>query len=261
MPERTSYEPGTPSWVDLGTPDADAAKRFYGSLFGWEAEDAGPGEETGGYAFFTLDGRRVAGVMQQQGEGQPPAWSTYVSTDDVDGVVERAEAAGATVMAGPMDVMDAGRMAFLAHPGAGMLGAWQPASHTGAEVVNEPGSLAWNELHTRDLEGAKAFGQSVFGWTADEQDFGGMPYAIVKVGEPGVAGMTGMPPGVPDDVPAHWLSFFAVEDCDASVATAQELGGSVTMPPMDAEGVGRFAILADVHGAQFGVIRLAPQQP
>ena len=109
MSARTSYEPGTPSWVDLATPDPAGAKRFYGELFGWEAEDARPPEETGGYAMFRLRGKNVAGVSPVMGEGQPPVWSTYVSTDDADAVVARAKDAGGQAIVAPMDVMDAGR--------------------------------------------------------------------------------------------------------------------------------------------------------
>jgi predicted enzyme related to lactoylglutathione lyase len=257
MPERTSYEPGTPSWVELGTPDPGAAKRFYNRLFGWEAEDVGPVEETGGYAFFLLRGNKVAGVSALMSEGQPTAWATYVSTDDADAAADRAAAIGAMVVAQPMDVMDAGRMAFFHHPSGGAIGVWQPSRHIGAGVVNEPGSLTWNELHTRDLDGAKAFGEAVFGWRGEDQDFAGMTYTVAYVGESPVAGMTGMPPGMPDEVPAHWMTYFAVEDCDAAVATVEAEGGSVTMPAMDAEGVGRFAVVADPHGAQFAVIKNA----
>jgi predicted enzyme related to lactoylglutathione lyase len=254
MPERTSYEPGTPSWVDLTTPDVDASARFYGALFGWETESAGPVEETGGYAMFKLDGRNVAGVGPIMQEGQPAVWSTYVSTDDADATVARATEAGAAVIAGPMDVMDAGRMAFVAHPGGGMIGIWQPGRTTGAEVVNEPGTLTWNELHTRDTDGAKAFGSAVFGWTPADQEFEGMTYTVFNLGDKTIAGMMPMPPGVPDEVPAYWVVYFAVADCDASAAKAQELGGTVTSPPMDIEGIGRFAALTDPHGTHFAVI-------
>jgi predicted enzyme related to lactoylglutathione lyase len=257
MPERTSYAPGTPSWVDLVTTDPDGAKRFYGDLFGWDAEDAGPPEETGGYAFFLLGGRRVAGVMQITTEGQPPVWSTYVATDDADAVSERAEAAGATVVVAPMEVSDAGRMAYFSHPAAGFIGVWQAGRHRGADVVNEPVSLAWNELHTRNLDGATAFGEATFGWRGEQQDFGGMPYVVAHIDEDPVAGMTVMPPGMPDEVPPHWLVYFSVADCDAAVSRAQELGGSVTMEPMEAPEVGRFAVVADPQGAQFAVIRNA----
>ena len=164
MSERTSYEPGTPSWVDLSTPDVDASARFYGGLFGWEVEAAGTPEETGGYAMFKLRGRNVAGVGPIMQEGQPPVWSTYVSTDDADAAVARAQQAGGAVIVEPMQVMDAGRMAFVAHPSGGYVGLWEPARHIGAELVNEPGALDWNELHTRDVDGAKGFYSALFGW-------------------------------------------------------------------------------------------------
>lgn len=257
MPERTTYEPGTPSWVDLGTSDLDAARSFYGELFGWEAWEPAPAEQTGGYAMFRKDGKLVAGVGPLQDDSQPVAWSTYVSTDDLDGLTSRARDAGATVMVEPTQVMEAGRMAFFMHDAAGVIGAWEPGQHKGAELVNEPGSLSWNELHTRDVAAAKEFGQSVFGWTASEWDMGeGGLYTIFNLGEDGVAGATDM---VPEGAPPHWLTIFAVDDADAATAKARELGGSVMVEPMDAEGVGRFAILTDPQGATFGVIKNAPQ--
>jgi predicted enzyme related to lactoylglutathione lyase len=256
MPERTSYEPGTPSWVDLGTTDPDAAKRFYGELFGWAAEDAGPVEETGGYAMFMQDGKRIAGVGPRQGDA-PSAWTMYVSTDDLDATVARARDAGASVVLAPMDVMDAGRLAVLMHDAGGILGVWQPGRHSGAELVNEPVSFSWSELLTRDVEAAKAFGEAAFGWRAESRDFGGMTYTVVHVGEGGVGGIASMPGAVPDGVPSYWVNYFAVADCDGTVAKATELGGLVTLEPLDVEGVGRFAVLADPQGATFGVIRNA----
>ena len=259
MPERTSYEPGTPSWVDLGTSDTDAARAFYGELFGWTADEPGPIEETGGYAMFRNDGRLVAGLGPLMSEGQPVAWSTYVSTDDLDALTERAKAAGATVITEPMQVMDAGRLAFFMHRAGGVIGAWEPGQHKGAELVNEPGSFTWNELHTRDIDGAKAFGEAVFGWSSSEWDMGTGVYTLFNVGENGVAGATDVPPGIPEEIPSYWMAIFAVDDADAAVAKVRELGGSVTLEPMDAEGVGRFAVVADPQGAMFGVLKNAPQ--
>jgi uncharacterized protein len=259
MPERTAYDPGTPSWVDLSTSDVDAARRFYGELFGWETEEAGPPEQTGGYMFFLKDGRKVAGLGPRQDESQPPAWTPYVSTDDADALAERARQAGGTVLFEPMDVVDAGRMALFAHQAAGVVGAWQPGQMIGAELVNEPGSLDWNELHTRDTEGAKAFLTSVFGWDARDSDFGGTTYTIFHLGEPGIAGQMQMPPGVPDEVPAYWANMFAVEDCDAALETLQGQGGTVRAGPMEMQDVGRFAYVSDPQGALFGVIALAPR--
>ena len=250
MSERTSYEPGIPSWVDLATPDADAAKRFYGELFGWVAADAGSIEETGGYAMFTLRGKNVAGVAPIMNPDQPPMWSTYVSTDDADAVVARAKDAGGQAIVEPMDITDVGRMAYVMHPAAGAIGVWQPRRHTGAQLVNEPGAFTWSSLHTRDQDGAAAFYSAVFGWT--RQDFGGT--LVFNVGERGVANMLDMPPDTPDEVPAYWMVIFATADTDATAAKAKDLGGQVIAEPFDIENVGRYAVIADPHGVPFGVI-------
>jgi predicted enzyme related to lactoylglutathione lyase len=260
MSERTSYEPGTPSWVDVSSPDLEGSKGFYAGLFGWEAQDAGPVEETGGYAMFKLKGRNVAGLAPIQDESQPPVWSAYVATDDADAAAARVTEAGGTILFGPMDITDAGREAFFAHPAGGTIGVWQAGSHTGAELVNEPGTLNWNELQTRDVEGAKAFYSAVFGWRPDDQDFGGMTYTVFNVGDKGIAGAMRTPSQVPDEVPAFWLAYFSVADCDASVAKVQELGGSVLGAVHELPGVGRFAVVADPYGATFGVITGEPPE-
>jgi len=254
MSERTSYEPGTPSWVDLATPDPAAAKRFYGELFGWEAEDAGPEEETGGYAMFSLRGKLIAGVSGLMSPEQPAVWSTYVSTDDADAVVARAKDAGGQVIVEPMDVMEAGRMAFVMHPAGGAVGVWQPNQHTGAQLVNEPGALAWNQLHTRDQDGAAAFYGAVFGW--ERADFGGM--SVWNLGDSGIGGLADVPAGTPDEVPAFWMTVFGTADTDATAAKVAELGGQVLSPPSDIPDVGRFAVLADPQGVTFGVISFPP---
>jgi uncharacterized protein len=258
MSERTSYEPGVPSWVDLASPDTNASAAFYGGLFGWEVQSAGPVEEAGGYGMFTLRGKQVAGVGPIMQEGQPPAWSLYVATEDADAVAARVSEAGGDVLFGPTDVMDAGRLAVFAHPAAGTIGTWQAGNHTGAALVNEPGALNWNELQTRDVEGAKAFYAAVFGWEPDDQEFAGMTYTMFNVGDVPVAGAMPTPSQVPDEAPAFWLSYFTVEDCDASVAKVEELGGRVFGPAHTLEGVGRFAVVADPHGASFGVIAGEP---
>jgi predicted enzyme related to lactoylglutathione lyase len=256
MPERNSYEAGTPSWVDLSTPDVDASARFYGELFGWDTEETGTVEETGGYRFFLDRGRKVAGVGPIMQEGQPPAWATYFATDDADALTQRARDAGVTVLAEPMDVMDAGRLAFFAHPAAGMFGAWQAGNHKGAELVNEPVSLAWNQLITHDADGAGRVLEAMFGLRVETQDFGGGPYTILMLGENGVGGIMASPPGMPAEAPAFWNVSFAVAGADATVAKAQELGASVTMPAMDMAGVGRIAGLVDPQGAQFNIAEL-----
>jgi predicted enzyme related to lactoylglutathione lyase len=258
MSERASYAPGTPSWVDLGTPDVEAAVEFYGGLFGWDIPESENAEQTGGYRQAMLSGKPVAGMMPLMQEGQPPAWSTYVSVADADATAAAVKEAGGNVIAEPMDVMDLGRMAIFVDPTGAAFGIWQAGTFPGAALVNEPGAISWNELNTRDLEAAKAFYGAVFGWTFEDQDMGEMgSYTTIKLGEDMVGGMLDMAGrGVPDQIPAHWQVYFAVEDTDATVALAKEKGGSVMVEPIDIP-AGRFAIFTDPFGASFAAIALA----
>jgi predicted enzyme related to lactoylglutathione lyase len=260
MSERTSYAPGTPSWVDLGTPDIEAAAEFYGGLFGWDVPESENAEQTGGYRQATRNGKPVAGMMPLMQEGQPPAWSTYVSVADADATAAAVKEAGGSVVAEPMDVMDLGRMAIFTDPTGAFFGIWQPGTFIGAGLVNEPGGLAWNELNTRDPEAAKAFYGAVFGWTFEDQDMGEMgTYTTINLGEGPVGGMLDMAGrGVPEQVPAHWQLYIAVADTDATVEQAKQGGGSVMVEPIDIP-AGRFAILTDPFGASFAVIALSEE--
>jgi uncharacterized protein len=256
MPERDGFAPGTPSWVDLATPDVDNAARFYGELFGWTTEETGPVEDTGGYRFFLSGGKKVAGVSPLMQEGQPVVWATYFATDDVDALAERVKEFGGESFFEPMDVMDAGRMGFFAHPAAGAFGGWQAGNHKGAELVNEPVSLVWNTLITPDTAAATDFLRVVFGLRTDTQRIGDDEYLILMLGEDGVAGLMGPPPGMPDGVPAFWGVSFAVEDADATGALAVERGGSMYQEPFDMPGIGRIATVTDPWGASFSVVAL-----
>jgi hypothetical protein len=259
MSQMTTYKPGTPSWVDLGTPDIEASAEFYAALFGWDAPESENAEQTGGYRQAMKNGMPAGGIMPLMQEGQPPAWTTYVSVEDADATAAKVREAGGNVLAEPMDVMDLGRMAIFADPTGAVFGIWQPGSFAGAGVVNEPGAFTWNELGTRDTAAAKQFYGAVFGWDAADNDMGEMgTYTEWKLGEGSVGGMMDIGGRLPDEIPAHWLTYFAVEDTDAAVETAKEKGGSVAMEPIDIP-VGRFAVLRDPHGAAFAVIRLSEE--
>jgi predicted enzyme related to lactoylglutathione lyase len=242
-------------WIDLGTSDMEAATRFYGNLFGWQFQSAGP--EAGGYGFFLLNGKMVAGVGPLMSEQQPVAWSTYIDTDDADATTAKVREAGGTVIVEPMDVMDVGRMAFYFDPTGAAIGVWQPRTHTGAELANEPGAFTWNELATRDIEAAKAFYKKVFGWEGTTSPFGPTTYTEFKIGDRTVAGMREIGPDEPAQMPAYWLVYFAVADTDNAVSTASGQGGAVLVPPMDIE-PGRFSVLTDPQGAAFAVIAVKP---
>ena len=252
------YAPGTPSWIELSSPDTDASAAFYSAVMGWSATEPGPVDETGGYRMFQQQGQSVGGLMGHMQEGQPTSWATYVSVADADATVAKAKAAGGSVMVEPMDVMDLGRMAFFADPTGAVVGVWQPKTFGGADLVNEPGSLCWNEVLTRDVAAARAFYTEVFGWAAGKPGFEGAPdsYTVWEIDGKPVGGMFEMTDDMfPPEVPPHWGISFAVADCDGTVAKAREAGATVTTEPMDMP-IGRFANLIDPQGASFSVMQM-----
>jgi predicted enzyme related to lactoylglutathione lyase len=255
MPE---YAPGTPSWVDLSSSDADASASFYGEVLGWNATEPGPAEETGGYRMFMQGDKTVAGLMPHMQEGQPTAWSTYISVSDADETAQKVKDAGGTVVVEPMDVMDIGRMAYFSDPTGAVFGIWQPKSFAGADLVNEPVSLCWNEVLTRDSEADKQFYPAVFGWDAGRPEFEGAPdtYVVWELDGRPIGGMMQMNESFPAEVPPHWGVCFAVEDVDAVVSKARDRGAMITFEPMDMS-IGRFAGMIDPQGASFTVMQMA----
>jgi predicted enzyme related to lactoylglutathione lyase len=258
MSERTSYVPGTPCWVDVATPDLEAAERFYGELFGWEIPELPDSAEMGGYRRARKNGKDVAGAMPLMEEGQPSAWSTHISVSDADAIARAIQENGGTMIAEPMAVGEYGRLAMFTDPEGSFFGIWEPQVFAGAELVNEPGTFSWNELETRDPAAAKRFYGTVFGWEFDEEDMGGMTYNVARIGEDRVAGIADISGRVPDEVPAHWMTYFAVEDAEGAVETIKGGGGNVHFGPVDIP-VGRFAMAADPWGAGFAVIKLSDE--
>jgi predicted enzyme related to lactoylglutathione lyase len=254
----TSYKQGTPCWVDLGTPDPDATAAFFSGLFGWTANRSDdPG--AGGYVMFEMDGVPVAGAGPLMADGQPSVWTTYFAVDNADAATGRIEAAGGTTLMPPFDVMDTGRMGIYLDNDGAAFGVWQGRGFGGAGVVNEPGSLVWNELMSRDVDGAVQFYRNAFGLNASSKtaEGGADAYTEFQVDGRSVAGMMSMANGqFPPELPAHWLTYFATADTDATVARVVQLGGRVSMPPTTIP-VGRFAIVTDPHGAPFAVIAMA----
>jgi predicted enzyme related to lactoylglutathione lyase len=250
MPARTEYADGVPNWIDIGSPDIPATKAFYGALLGWDFQDLG--EEAGGYSLATIGGAPVAGIGPAQNPG-PPFWATYINVDDVQVAHKKLEAAGATTIVAPMDVMTAGKMAVYFDVNGAAISTWQKLDMIGASVVNEHGALCWNELNTWKLDAAKKFYAAAFGWEISDNP----EYGEFSVGGRVCGGMMPMSADrMSPETPEHWLVYFAVNDVHAAHAKIGELGGTAMMPPFEAGGVGMMTVAMDPLGAVFAVIQL-----
>ncbi|MGV9758226.1 VOC family protein [Streptomyces tricolor] len=259
----TRFVDGAPNWIDVGSPDLDGTASFYGALFGWRFVSAGP--DAGGYGFFQLDGRTVAGGMRTGPEQGPPAWTVYFRSEDAQATAKAAEEAHGSVLFQPMDVMGEGRMAILADRAGVPFGIWQPGRTAGVDMAGEPGGLCWVELYTPDIAAAAAFYRRVLGLETSGVPFPGGTYTCVQPDGAGEDAMFGGMVPLADDPSeaesgAYWLPYFEVADTDAVVERAQRLGGTVRMPATSVEGVGRMAKLADPYGVRFAVIRGEPAQ-
>jgi predicted enzyme related to lactoylglutathione lyase len=246
---------GTPCWADCQVDDIAAAREFYTELFGWEIND-GP-EEAGGYLMALKDGRPAAGLGEKPAgaEGMPSVWTTYFATSDVDKTATAVTEAGGSVFMEAFDVMDAGRMTVAADPAGAALGLWQAAAHFGAGIVNEPGAMCWNELHTREYDVARTFYSTIFGYTYRELT-GDFTYTTMLMpgDDQGVAGLM-QDTMMPDGMPNYWLTWFAVVDADATTERALSLGATQLMPASDSP-FGRMTVIAAPQGEVLGLIDL-----
>lgn len=260
MPEFKEYKHGTFCWVDCATTDAEGAKKFYTELFGWETTDEPAGPDMV-YTRFSQGGKSVGALYSMTKEMRemniPPHWMSYVSVDDVDAVTAKAKELGATIQMEPSDVFEAGRMSVIQDPAGAHFAAWQPMKHHGADICNEPVSLAWNELMTTDVDKAGAFYTKLFGYVAQTQNMGEVDYTMFMNGDRPAGGMMAITPDMGEGIPPHWAIYLTVDDCDATMSRAGSLGGKVVVPASDIPGMGRVAFIADPQGAVFGVFESA----
>lgn len=261
MPNIDRNAPGSFSWIELATTDQNAAKAFYSGLFGWQPADfpMGPGQL---YTIFKLNGRDAAAGYTIHGDmaaqGVPPHWGIYVATDNADATAAKVTAAGGKILAGPFDVMDFGRMAVFQDPAGASIAVWQAGKNTGIGINGEAGTLCWADLNTPDQTSAGAFYKAVFGWEASAgEDNSG--YLHIMNGDKMIGGIPPARQTNPGVAP-HWIAYFLVADCDATVAKARELGANVLMEPLTMEGVGRMAVIADPQGAAFSVFQPMPHK-
>ncbi len=254
MAKRDTSLVGVPCWFDLSTSDPAGARAFYGALFGWDATE--PNAEFGGYFNFTRNGELIAGGMQAMEPGMPDLWSVYLSVSDTEATTKAVEAAGGGVIVPAMAVGDLGTMAVFTDPSGAAIGTWEPGTHLGTAVLDEPGAPSWFELHTRDFAAATAFYQDVFGWQLQVQgDSDDFRYSMAVTGDTEFAGMMDASSFLPEGVPSAWAVYIQVDDVAASAAKAVELGGAIAEPAVDTP-YGVLARITDPTGAS---IRLRSQ--
>lgn len=243
-------------WSELATRDWQNAKHFYTELFQWGAVDEALGDGMY-YTMLQQQGLDIAAMYQMEEERlknkMPSHWLNYIAVDDVDSTVVKAKSLGAEVIAGPHDVADAGRMAIFYEPNGAMFAVWQAKQHGGAKLRDQVGTMCWHELATNDAQKSRQFYQQLFGWHSVIEDMDGMEYTIFNKEGIQVAGMLEMTDEW-DGMPAHWMTYFEVANCDESVAKVEALGGTVCVPATDIDNVGRFSVITDPQGGFFSLI-------
>jgi predicted enzyme related to lactoylglutathione lyase len=263
MSERTEYGPGEFCWVELISPDVDAAANFYGDLLGWARQRYEPDPE--GYWYFRRDEKLVAGLEGFRAEGQVPAWLGYVRVDDVAASAAKVGDAGGTVLDGPLAVPgDAGSLAICQDTEGAVFALWQPGELKGAQLVNEPGCWTWNNLMTRDVDAAKDFYGQVFGWRAEQPE--GVPDYIWnwhldgQRWPEGLGGLMRMGAEMPSDAPPHWQVYLVVENMDAALEKNNGAGGSLIFGPIDIP-IARMAVVFDPQGANVALLESRYPEP
>ncbi len=258
MTEVKSYKPGMFSWADLSTSDVAAAKRFYGELLGWKGEDLPMGPDAS-YTLVRRDGREVAGIAAQRIEEQagkvPPHWNTYFTVANVDEMAAKVKTLGGKIIAPPVDVMDAGRMAVIADPSGAVFSLWQPKKLLGAAWVNDAGGPCWSELATSSLDACGSFYGKLFGWTPKAERLGETVYTTFNDGRELRAGMMALAPMAPKGSASRWTIYFGTENCDKRTVQAKALGAKVVVEPKEIPNVGRFSMMFDPQGALFALLQ------
>ena len=256
MTQRTGYPDGAPCWVDLSTPDLEGARRFYAALLGWSFDPAVA--EMGHYTMARVHGGLVAAIAPKQpGMDMPTVWSVYLKSSDIDATAKRFSAGGGNLMVPPMDIPGSGRMAFGFDPTGAAIGFWQPAGHTGAQRIDEPGAMCWHEVATPDGARADEFYRGLFSYEMQQVGDGKtFDYTMWSIDNHPVAGRLQMTAEW-QGIPPHWITYFVVDNCDASAKQVAELGGQLKHGPFDSPH-GRIAVVSDPQGATFSIIQRPP---
>jgi uncharacterized protein len=249
------YPPGRFCWTDLGTTDVASAKRFYQSLFGFTAKDIPMNEAGDKYTMLRVRGKDACALYPMSTELKKmktkPSWLPFISVKSVDAAVNKVVATGGKICTPAMDVARHGRMAVVQDPTGAPFALWQAREHIGARIEGVPGTVRWHDLSTPDPKKASHFYADVFGWKTKELKFPAGSYYQLLAGKTGLGGIW---PEPIEKLPASWVSYWLVKDCDKAVAAARRLGGRVVMKTTLVPEYCRFAVLADRQKAAFAVL-------
>jgi predicted enzyme related to lactoylglutathione lyase len=252
VPSPTEIAIGAPVWLDLQSSDPERSIAFYAGVFGWNHARAG--SDLNDYVTFSRNGHRVAGMVTNQ-SGIPDLWTVYLKTADAEATAAAIVESGGQVSF-THEVPGLGTMVGFADPSGAQLGAWQPAGHSGFDLVNEAGAPVWHELHATDYDGALAFYRDAFGWTttvmSDTADF---RMSTFSAGGDPLAGIFDASGYLGAGQTARWMPYFGVEDAEATASVAVSLGGTQLDPVTDAP-FGRLTHLADSTGALLTIIQV-----
>ncbi|MFD3484225.1 VOC family protein [Streptomyces sp. NPDC058665] len=242
----TNQPEGTPTWMELRTPDRKGALAFYQALFGWEYEPYPTGDAGG--TVCLLHGRPVAGIVPDT-DRTTAVWTMYFATDDCDDTARRVTETGGRLIEAPADLADHARTAVAVDAVGARFGLWQGRSRLGSEIVNEPDSLVRNDLITPDPGPARAFYTALFGFMLDGNDeVPELDFTFLRRPDGHeIGGIIGSP-NVPTSA---WGTLFAVSDADAVAERATASGGSSTEP--EDTPYARMATVTDPAGAVFSV--------
>lgn len=249
-------KPGEFCWINILTPQPVAAREFFNKLFGWNySEIPGVGHRV------MLQGSEIGGLFPNNGPNMPPdlppCIGVMVKVESADATARKVESLGGKAKP-PMDILDRGRMVECYDPNGANIDMWEPRKGPGTDV--DPtlhGAPSWFETITTDVERAKAFYTSLFGWTAETKSFPGFDYTTFSFNGSPLAGMMPIMPHM-GKIPAHWGVYFTVTNVDETVKLAEQLGATICIPPTDIPTIGRFAGLTSPQGVMFYAITYVP---
>ena len=243
MPERSTYLPGEPCWVDLVATDRDMARTFYADVFGWEISEGHASDSP--YLVARLRGRTVAGISNHGADGplhQDAGWTVYFCCDDVAALSRRVEAAGGRTVSAPLAEGGDGNVTTFRDPQDAVAGGWTPGRSSGAQLVDEAFALAWCALLTPDAEAAARFYAAALEVAMSPSDGG------YRADPPASVGIEQTP-----GISAHWLPHFAVPDLDRAVAQARS-ADAIIDAEREPSPRGWRARLTDPQGGRFAVV-------